>query len=165
MSDDAIEWFSSYLSNRFQVTVIDNQCSSSLHVPFGVPQGSILGPLLFLIYINDLPKCLELCEISIYADDTVIYYSSSAPTAVEQALNKDLSNVSKWFDENLLTLNITKSNSVLIGSSHKLKACNDVSLVVNDSPLTVSIQFGVTKIALFWRNPFRFFKTKRPKLS
>ena len=70
-SSDTVKWFQSYLTNRKQVTAIVNQTSSSKPVPVGVPQGSVLGPLLFLIYVNDLPLHVSHCEMSLYADDTV----------------------------------------------------------------------------------------------
>ena len=84
-------------------------------VNIGVPQGSILGLLLFIIYVNDLPNCLNSFEISMYADNTVLYYSSESVTSIEAKLNDDLLNVHKWFTDNLLTLNEKKSKFMLIG--------------------------------------------------
>ena len=66
-------WFESYLSNRCQVTVCNGTKSSSETVQIGVPQGSILGPLLFTLYINDLPDYLDHCDVTLYADDTVLF--------------------------------------------------------------------------------------------
>ena len=75
-STSVLEWFISYLSNRTQVTTINNSMSTPKPVTVGVPQGSILGPLLFLIYINDLPECLKHCKSILHADDTLLYYSA-----------------------------------------------------------------------------------------
>ena len=85
---NAVAWFKSYLSNRSQVTAINQSYSSprARPVPVGVPQGSILGPLLFLVYINDLPNCMKHCKIMQYADDTLIYYSAKSP--IEIVLNR-----------------------------------------------------------------------------
>ena len=71
-------------------------------LPIGVPQGSILGPLLFLIYVNDLPDCHLASDIILYADDTVLYYSSKRVSDLEHHINADLGTVSEWFSRNLL---------------------------------------------------------------
>ena len=96
-SSDTVKWFQSYLTNRKQVTAIANQTSSSKPVPIGVPQGSVLGPLLFLIYVNKLPLHVSHCEMSLYADDTVIYYSSNCAIELREKLNSDLQNLCQWF--------------------------------------------------------------------
>ena len=83
-SENVTGWFRSYLSNRFQLTAISDVQSTLRPVQVGVPQGSILGPLLFLVYINDLPECLEDCEVALYADDTMIYFSNSCVTEIDK---------------------------------------------------------------------------------
>ena len=80
---------------RSQRVQYGKELSSSLPIDFGVPQGSLLGPLLFVIYINDLPKCLMQSEISMYADDTVIY-SGSHVNAIRENLQEDLKRVEQW---------------------------------------------------------------------
>lgn len=108
LSNNTVTWFRSYLTNRSIFTMVDNKRSSAMQVPIGVPQGSILGPLLFILFVNDLPQCLKSCNVMLYADDTVIYYSSSMISDVESKLNADLANITDWFNSNFLTLNFEK---------------------------------------------------------
>ena len=77
LDSKSLNWFESYLSNRLQKTSISNTLSSPLLVSVGVPQGSILGPLLFTIYVNEMPNIIKHCKIILYADDTLLHYSSS----------------------------------------------------------------------------------------
>ena len=97
-----IKWFSSYLEIRKQKSIIQNKCSEELSIAFGVPQGSILGPTLFTLYINDLATYVE-SKINLYADDTVIY--GTDPKAVQS----DLGKIHNWCNANLLTINCKKS--------------------------------------------------------
>ena len=89
VSPSALEWSTSYLSTRKQRTSCENELSEALPVTFGVPQGSISGPLLFLVYTNDLPAVIEHYEVSLYADDTVLYCVSNEPHQLESKLNED----------------------------------------------------------------------------
>ena len=89
VSSNGLEWFRSYLSNRRHQTSCGNELSEPLPVTLGVPQGSILGPLLFLIYINELPGAVSHSQVSLYADDTVLYCFSKDPHQLEKKLNED----------------------------------------------------------------------------
>ena len=130
VSPRSLEWFASYLRNRKQQTSCENNLSEALPVTFGVPQGSILGPLLFLVYINELPAVIEHSEVSLYADDTVLYCFSKEPHQLESKLNADLYNVAMWLKANKLTLNLTKIKSMLIGSNRKLVNISSMSLSI-----------------------------------
>ena len=86
----AYEWFHSYLSNREQFVSVNGLDYDSLPLTCGVPQGSILGPLLFLLYVNDLPNASSLLTFHLFADDTNIYYSSKNLDDLESKLNNEL---------------------------------------------------------------------------
>ena len=124
-----------YLSDRKQVSSIENCLSTSRSITIGVPQGSILGPLLFIIYVNDLPRCLNHSKVILCADDTLIYYSAKLAQDVETCLNNDLKSVAHWFHSNLLTLNCDKSRFLLFGSRQRLKSFNTTSVHINRWPL------------------------------
>lgn len=85
----------------------------------GVPQGSILGPLLFSLYMNDLPEVVKLSEIVTYADDTTILSSSRVAGNIQVNLADDLRSVEAWFKANMLTLNASKTEFVLIANAHR----------------------------------------------
>ena len=121
VSENSLAWFKSYLGNRKQRTSCGNELSEALPVNIGVPQGSIPGPLLFLIYINDLPVVTKHCDVSLYADDTVLYCFAKEPGQLESKLNEDLYNVALWLKANKLTVNLSKTKLVLIGSHRKLE--------------------------------------------
>ena len=117
-----INWFKSYLDNRKQCCKVNGHMSKLKNINFGVPQGSCLGPLLFLIYINDLPLALDSSNVNMYADDTSIYYSSKSISSINNAVNKDLQSLKSWLDENKLSLNVAKTQSILIGSRYRIRA-------------------------------------------
>ena len=97
-------------------------CESHKQPLHRVPQGNILGPLLFVIYINDLPSILECCCASLYADDTVIYCYGSSSQELSDKLNRDLLAVAKWLNDHKLTLNLEKTKCMLVGSNRKLES-------------------------------------------
>ena len=90
-----------------------------------MPQGTILGPLLFLVYINDLPNCLSLSIPRMYADDTHITYAGSDLHVIQYSLSHDLEKLSKWLVCNRLTLNATKTEFMVIGSRQRLSTLSD----------------------------------------
>ena len=94
----------------------------------GVPQGSILGLILFVIYINDLSQCLMKSSIGMYADDTVIYFSGSSPGLIKQVLQNDLNYVEQWLQENKLVLNQSKTKWMLFGTRQKLEQSSDIAI-------------------------------------
>ena len=117
----AINLLKSYLTNRKQRCQIRNSFSSEHLIKCGVPQGSILGPLLFLLYINDLPHCLSKTKPRLFADDTNLTASANSMTDLEAAVNSDLENLRKWLIANKLSLNVAKTEFILIGSKSMIK--------------------------------------------
>ena len=103
-----------YLQRRTQQVKIGNVISNSREVMYGVPQGSILGPLLFQLYINDLPEIVGKRKTLMFADDTTLYYSSRLPLEIQTILNSDLSAVKGWLDMNRLLLNADKTTFMIV---------------------------------------------------
>ena len=112
-------------------------------LPIGVPQDSILGLLLFTIYINDLPNYLNHWDVTLYADDTVLYVSSKSVYTIESELNSDLNILNWWLTLNQLSLNISKSKFIIIGtcSNQRLSNVDSISVTVDDKPIEEVIKF------------------------
>lgn len=104
-----LNWFKSYLTNRKQITKVNNFKSATVNNGYGVPQGSILGALLFIIYINDMPNIIKNCEIVLYADDTLIFSESESDEQCHRNLTQDIENVNNWLKMNKLKLNENKT--------------------------------------------------------
>ena len=111
------KWFRSYLNSRLMQTEIDGKISKSESIVVGVPQGSIHGLLLFLIYINDLPKCLTPGKAKIFADDTNLFFNSSSYQASYEVTNTQLKHVEAWLSANKLTLNTDKNQICCVQNS------------------------------------------------
>ena len=133
----ANDWFRSYLSNRNLRCKCKfdshEEFSDSYLVEYGAPQGSVLGPLLFLIFTNDLYRHLENCGCILFADDTTIYMSHHNLTYINHCIEKDLAIVSDWFKVNLLTLNLTKT--VTMRFLHKKSIGKITSIELDDTSL------------------------------
>ena len=121
VSDKELNWCKSYLDDRKQFTVVGGIRSKEPKVLHGVPQGSCLGPLLFLVYINDLPHSLKNCASKFYADDTDISASTSNLKYIEKLINEDLDNINKWLIANKLSLNVIKTKYMILLHAKNLK--------------------------------------------
>jgi hypothetical protein len=119
--DNVIKWFYSYLQGRKQYVKIGDITSGMLNLENGVPQGSILGPLIFSIYINDMPLCLEYVHVDLYADDTTLYFVAKDVSDVEKFLAHDLNNFTQWCFKNKLVINKQKSKCILIYSRQRAR--------------------------------------------
>ena len=118
IKDSALAWFKSYLSGRSQRVLFKGILSDKMWIRIGVPQGSILGPLLFLIYINDLPGASKLLE-SLFADDTTFQASGKTLEELEEFMNTELAKAAQWFKDNQLTLHPGKTRYILLNSKGK----------------------------------------------
>ena len=119
IQDDELMWFSSYLTNRQQYVELDGISSELKPLFTGVPQGSILGPLLFLIYINDIPQSSQHFKYILYADDTTLSTTVQFRSATQIDINNELSNVHNWLAVNKLSLNVKKTKYVLFHAMNK----------------------------------------------
>ena len=111
---NSLKFMSSYLSNRYQYVNINGCKSTENLINTGVPQGSILGPLLFIIYINDIPSVISKSCINIYADDTAIYFAHSSLEIVQETPQQDMNNIYSWLKANKLPLNLGKTVCMII---------------------------------------------------
>ena len=109
----ALDWFKSYLSQRKQYVEICSVKSKLLDISCGVPQGSILGPLLFIIYINDISTASKLFSYILFADDTNLFFKHSDPIMAASIINNELKQISLWFKVNKLSLNASKTNFII----------------------------------------------------
>lgn len=122
------QWFQNYLSNRLQYVYLNNTNSDKLPITCGVPQGSILGPILFLLYINDLSTVTKLLTFIMFADDTNIFISGKNLDFITHIINSELTTVSTWFNANLLSLNIKKTNYILFSN----KTNPDIQILIGN---------------------------------
>ena len=129
-----LDWMKNYLADRMQRTNINGHLSEASPVQIGVPQGSILGPLFFLMYVNDLPSVTKLCKVVLYADDTALFYAADDLQQIQNSLLSDFLLVSKWMDTNMLVLNVDKTKSMIFGTHQRLRNRN---LVLNSNCLKI----------------------------
>ena len=127
----------SYLTNRRQYTKISNNFSNELEINCGVPQGSCLGPLLFLLYINDLPLASQM-NTTLYADDTYLMMSDLNLTSLQNRINIELKNIDFWLRKNKLSLNLSKSTFLLIHKQPSRTIKSTFEIKINDIMLTRS---------------------------
>lgn len=165
----ANKWFESYLQNRTQYVQINNNKSSCQNINCGVPQGSILGPLLFLIYINDISNSANVNILS-FADDTTIYMSHSNMEELFRQANQNVNKIFNWFCANKLSLNANKTKYIIMRPSSKPCSTENRKVCINGTPLS---QVGINHqehackfLGIFidefinWKHHVKFINTK-----
>ena len=118
----ANDWFKSYLTDRVQFCSINGFNSEKKYMTYGVPQGSVLGPLLFLIYINDLNRAIKYSIVNHFADDTNLFNSHSSLKSLQNRVNYDLKQLSKWLRANKISLNASKTEVLIFTHKNKQMA-------------------------------------------
>ena len=119
-------YFSLYLSNRKQYVYLNGTRSDLSHIKCGVPQGSILGPKFFILYINDICNCSNVLQFILFVDDTNIFYLSSQYEVLSTVISHELSNLRTWFALNKLSLNVLKTNYMIFTNK---TACNNINII------------------------------------
>ena len=162
----AQNWIKSYLSNRTQYVCYEEHTSESLQISCGVPQGSILGPQLFILYVNDMCNVSKLLKYVLFADDTNILYSHDHLPDLVTVLCTELDRMYTWFSVNKLSLNIAKTNYIVFGK-HKQEQC--VALKINDIAIE---RVDATKFlgvvidqSLNWNNHINLVRSKLAKVA
>ena len=130
----AHDWFRNYLSNRKQYVHINGTSSGQLPISCGVPQGSILGPLLFLVYVNDLATVSEHALTILFADDTNLIYNGKTYNELKILIKNDLSKISDWFKANKLALNESKTKYMIFHTSYN-KPPTSFQIILNNIEL------------------------------
>ena len=113
------DWFKSYRSNRNQYVSINGFHSGLTSINCGIPQGSVLGPLLFLLYINDFNQAIKFCKVHHFADDTNLLCLSNSIKKLNKLVNTDLKHLVNWLNPNKISLNVKKTEMVIFKSNQK----------------------------------------------
>ena len=167
-NESCLSWFDSYLSQRTQRVSLNSTLSDPSEVIYGVPQGSILGPLLFLLFINDLPLFLQNNStfVDLYADDTTVYYIDQDKSALERHLQSSLDSLQKWCRQNGMVLNTEKTKVMLIMSRQKRTIFGNTTLNLQHNDIDICMT-SCDKILgihvdhnLNWHNHFKFLSKK-----
>jgi len=160
-------WFKDYRSNRTQVGGYQSFFSDPCALPSGVPQGSILGPLFFVLFINDLPDAVLQCSILLYVDDAVIFFTHRDAMVIEKVLNEELVIVNNWTHKNFLFLNKHKTEVVIFGMDARISQVSCFKVYIGNYELTRVSEFKYLGIVLdenvSWKAHVKYLITKGGK--
>lgn len=155
------QWVKSYLKDRKQFVQINNTKSKYCNIACGVPQGSVLGPVLFLLYVNDIVHASNSLKCILFADDTTLFYSGKNVNSVLEIVEKEFENIMKWFNANKLSLNICKTKFMVFSCKSK---DTDATLSVQGLQIerTKEIKFlgVIIDERLTWKSHIEYIKTK-----
>ena len=174
ISGKLLAWLKAFLTNRKQFVVVDNCRSESCYVKSGVPQGTVLGPVLFIVYINDMIEVVKSCEIALFADDAKIYDVLNYNESKSNALQADLCSIFKWSKTWQLTVAILKCSVLCFGKFgdacayslgdallNNVSEVNDLGFLISSNGKFTSHYKKIVKKSLqVAANIFRVFKTK-----
>ena len=127
LDNSALNWFRSYLHERQQSVEISGVTSTTARITCGVPQGSILSPMLFLIYVNDISSAVK-CKLLLYADDSALIVPGKNTMEIQQELSNELESIREWLIDNKLSLHLGKTESILFASKRKLHTNNSIQV-------------------------------------
>ena len=162
---EELGWFRDYLTDRRKVATVQSTLSDTCDVAFGVLQGSIPKPLLFVLLINDLPTAVSKCNILLYADDAVVFAAHKDIKILEETLNAELDEVNKWTLSNFLFINERKTEFVIFGTDARLsKATDTVVIKIGDYEINRVYDFKYLGIviddSLTWKDHVRHVISK-----
>src|SRR6218665_107548 len=165
----ALTWLKSYLTDRFQQVYYAKKISNLVPITCGVPQGSILGPLLFLIYINDIANCTTNLLFYLFADDTSVFITGEKDQTLFENMNCELPNISNWFNANFLSLSPNKSNYIIFTSPrNKLPEDPNKSIILTNIAIkrvsNVKFLGVIIDEHLTWKSHINLVKHKAAKM-
>lgn len=143
-----LEWLRNYLSQRTQTTKFGGVTSSEAEVEIGLPQGSKLAAILFLLYINDIKSCLMHLMILLFADDTLLYYSGDNVDEIERKVNEDLERINKWLNVNKLKLNLQKTKYMVITKNDQVEY--DLNIKINNESIERTYTIKYLGVMIDW---------------
>ena len=165
--DKELAWFKDYLHDRTQVLDFQGVSSDPEPISIGVPQGSNLGPLLFILHVNDLPNVMNCCSMLMYADDTILFYTASKVNAVQERLNEELKVIECWLRQNNLFLNVYKTEAMVFGTSPCLSNMDSFTISVNGTSIKRVSQLKYLGVVfderLSWNDHVKFILAKAGK--
>ena len=163
---NVLKWFQCYLSNRKQYVIYDNSVSSISDIVCGVPQGSILGPLLFLLYINDIKNVSNILFPIIYADDTNIFIQGNCIDDLILEMNRELVKLNNWFQSNKLSLNVKKTHFMVFHRSRR-KFNRTEDIIINNNVIeeknSTTFLGVIMDSGLTWEDHVNYIKNKVSK--
>jgi len=166
-----LSWFKDYLSNRSEVVKVNGTISDSMNINMGVQQSSVIGPLLFIIFINNIVKSTKHSKIILYADDTAIFFAHKDISTIKSTLQSEFNSLCDWFRNNDLILNIKKTKFMLFGSNKRLLKVDQASckLLSNDTHIKKAKSSRYLGIVLdptlSWQDHIEYIANKSSKLG